>query len=119
MTDDRGRQSAVRTSSPNRWAFFAAAGIPCVALLVFCGVGIHEYWLISTQQIVVLPALTPGTTSAPGVPAARLVPLILGSGVLAGLFAYAFLRGSRRALAGAYLAVVVVIGFAVVRRMFW
>lgn len=105
--------------APNRrnGFFVTAAAIPCAALLIFCGVGIHEWWLISTQQIIVVPTPTPGTTSAPEVPAARLVPLILGSGALAALFGYAWLRGSRRALLGAYLAVGFVIGAALVRRM--
>jgi len=100
-----------------RWAFLAAAAIPCVALLVFCGIGIHEWWLISTKQIVVIPTPMPGATSAPEVPAARLVPLILGSGLLAAMFAYALLRGSRGALICGYLTVCLVIGVTYVRRM--
>lgn len=99
------------------WAFLAAAAIPCAALLVFCGVGIHEWWLISTRQIVVIPPPMPGATSAPEVPAARLVPLILGSGALAAMFAYALLRGSRRVLISAYLAVCLVIGAIQIGRM--
>ena len=100
------------------WAFLAAAAIPCAVLLVFCGVGIHEWWLISTNQIAVIPTPTRGTTSAPEVPAASLLPLILGSGGLAAMFAYALFRGSRGALVGAYLAVGLVIGVTLVRRMF-
>lgn len=103
---------------PNAWLFRAAAAIPCAVLLAFCAVGIHEWWLISTHQIAVIPPVTQGMTSAPEVPAARLVPVILGSGILAAMFAYALWRGSRRALGGAYAAVVLVIGVILVRRMF-
>lgn len=99
------------------WIFLAAAAIPCAVLLVFCGVGIHEWWLISTHQIAVIPTPMRGTTSAPEVPAASLLPLILGSGILAAMFAHALLRGSRRALLGAYLAAGFVIGLILVRRM--
>lgn len=88
-----------------RWAFIAAAAIPCAALLLLCVVGLHEWWLISTGQIVVIPRPVPGTTSAPEVPAARLLPLIVTSGALGAMFAFALLKGSRRALIGAYLAV--------------
>lgn len=101
----------------SRWAFLAAAAVPCVVLLAFCGIGIHEWWLISTHQIAVIPAPKPGAAMAAEVPAARLVPLILGSGTLAALFAYAFLRGSRGALITAYLAVFLLIGVIYVRRM--
>lgn len=101
----------------SHWAFLAAAAIPCVALLLFCGFGIREWWLISTHQIAVIPTPVPGAMSAPEVPAARLVPLILGSGMLAALFAYAFFRGSKRALITAYLAVVLVLGVTYVRRI--
>ena len=99
------------------WAFLAAAAIPCVALLLFCGLGLHEWWLISTKQIVVIPTPTPNVTSAPEVPAARLLPLIIGSGILAAMFAYALLRGSRGALITAYLTVGLLLGVAYVRRM--
>ena len=97
------------------WAFLLAAAIPCVALLVFCGIGIHEWWLISTHQIAVIPTPRPGEGSAPEVPAARLLPMILGSGFLAALFAYAFRHGSGRILASAYLAVFLVLGAAYLR----
>lgn len=92
-----------------RWLFIAAAAVPCAALLVFCGTGIHEWWLISTHQIAVIPTPVRGATSAPEVPATRLLPLILGSATLAALFAYAGLRGSARVLICAYLAVGLVI----------
>lgn len=100
-----------------RWLFVVAAAIPCLALLAFCVIGIHEWWLIGTRQIIVVPTPAPGATSAPEVPAARLVPLILGSGALAAVFAFAWLRGSRRALLGGYLAVGLVIGATLVRRL--
>lgn len=99
----------------NRWAFLLAAGIPCAALLVFCAVGIHEWWLISTHQIAVIPAPRPGDASAPEVPAARLLPLILVSGLAAALFAWAFLRRSGRLLGSAYLAVLLVLLAAYLR----
>lgn len=97
------------------WAFVAAAAIPCAALLLLCVVGLHEWWLISTKQIVVIPTPGPGATSAPEVPAARLVPLIVASGALGAMFAFALLKGSRRALIGAYLAV----GLVMVVTYFW
>lgn len=100
-----------------RWFFLAAAVIPCGVLLLLCGVAIHEWWLISTHQIVVIPAPRPGDASEPEVPAARLLPLILGSGAVASMFAYAVLRDSRRALISAYLVVFMVIGVAFVRHM--
>lgn len=99
------------------WMFRLAAAIPCAVLLSFCAVGIHEWWLISTHQIAVVPPVTRGMTSAPEVPAARLLPLILGSGILAAMFAYALWRGSKRALGSAYVAVGLVIGVTLVRRM--
>lgn len=101
---------------PGRWLFIAAAGVPGLALAAFCAVGIHEWWLISSGQIAVIPTPVPGMKSAPEVPAARLVPLILVSGALAAAFAYALWRGSRRALVGAWVAVALVIAFAVLRR---
>ena len=101
----------------NSWIFLAAAAIPCVLLLVFCSVGIREWWLISTQQIVVIPAPTRGGAAPPGLPASALVPLILGSGALAAMFAYALWRGSRRVLYGAYLALCLVIAAPYVWRM--
>ncbi|MGH8442386.1 MAG: hypothetical protein ACRETF_05730 [Nevskiaceae bacterium] len=101
---------------PTSWLFAAAAAIPCAALLVFCGIGVHEWWLISTRQIAVIPAVTPGTTSAPEVPASSLLPLIFVSAGLAAAFGYAWLRGSRRTLAGAYLALALVIALAVIRK---
>jgi len=100
-----------------RWAFLAAAVIPCMALLLFCGVGIREWWLITSHQIAVVPAPTSGATSAPEVPAASLLPLIFGSGILAAMFAYAFVRESRGTLITAYLAVGLLIGVTYVRRM--
>ena len=102
----------------NSWLFIAAAAIPCVLLLIFCGVGIREWWLIHTQQIVVIPTPRRGDTTAPGLPASALVPLILGSGALAAMFAYAWLRGSRRALYGAYLVLCLVIAAPYVWRLF-
>lgn len=101
-----------------RWLFLAAAAIPCAALLLFCVVGVHEWWLISTRQIAVIPAPMPGATSAPEVPAARLVPLIVASGALGAMFAYALLKGSRRALLGAWLAVGLVMAVAYFWRVF-
>jgi hypothetical protein len=101
----------------NRWIFLAAAAIPCVLLLVFCGVGIREWWLISSQQIVVIPGAMRGGTTPPGLPASALVPLILGSGALAAMFAYALLRGSRRALYCAYLVLCLVIAAPYIWRM--
>ena len=99
------------------WIFFAAAAIPCAALLIFSGIGIHEWWLISTHQIVVIPLPARGAASAPEMTGARLAPLILGSGILAALFAYAFLRGSRGVLICAYLAVGLVIAVPYVVHM--
>jgi hypothetical protein len=99
------------------WLFVVAAGVPAALLLLFCAVGIHEWWLIRTHQIIVTPPLTPGMTTAHTVPASALLPTILGSGALAGLFGYAFVRGSRTILLCAYLAVCLVVAAAVVRRV--
>jgi len=98
----------------NKWLFVAAAAIPCIAALLFCGVGIHEWWLISTKQIAVIPRPHPGDTSMPEVPASSLLPLILGSGALAATFGYALLRGSRKVLAAGYVAVglIAALGYA-------
>lgn len=100
----------------SNWLLVSAAAVPCAALLVFCGIGIHEWWLISTRQIAVIPNVAPGTTSAPEVPAASLLPLIFVSGALAAAFAYAGWRGSRRALGSAYLALALVVLLAVLRK---
>lgn len=101
----------------NSWIFLAAAAIPCVLLLVFCSVAIREWWLISTQQIVVIPAPTRAGPAAPGLPASALVPLILGSGTLAAMFGYALLRGSRRVLYCAYVALCLVVAVPFFWRM--
>jgi hypothetical protein len=100
-----------------RWARRVAAGIPCLALLIFCAVGLQEWWLISTQQIAVVPMPRPGQTSLPEVPATRLVPLILGSGMLAAAFACAIVRDSARILIGAYAALLLVVAFAYLRNV--
>jgi hypothetical protein len=101
----------------NGWIFSAAAGIPCAVLLLLCGVALREWWLISSGQIAVIPAPMPGQHSAVEVPAASLLPLILGSGILAASFAYALLRGSRSVLMCAYLAVFLLIAMPFVRRL--
>jgi len=95
-----------------RWLFVLAAGLPCLALLVFCVIGAQEWWLISTKQIAVIPMPRPGQASAPEVPAARLVPWVLGSAALAITFAYALARRSTRALALGYAALLAVLGAA-------
>lgn len=102
--------------SVRTWPFIALSALPCAAMLAFCGIGAHEWWLISTHQIAVIPTPAPGASSAPEVPAARLVPLILGSGVLAAAFAYAGWSGSRRALLTAWAMLAAVFLAAVVRR---
>lgn len=100
-----------------RWAFLAAAGIPCAALLFFCAVTTYEWWLISSHQIVVTPPPMQGTSSVPEVPASTLLPLIFGSAALAALFAFAGLRTSGRALAAGYLALGLLVVVPLVRRM--
>jgi len=104
-------------ASMKRWAFLGAAALPCALLLAFCGYTIHEWWLISTHQIAVVPAPARGATSVVEVPAARLVPVILGSALLAATFAYALLRGSRWTLLGGYLALGLLILAPLVRRV--
>lgn len=99
-----------------RWLFVLAAALPCLVLVVFCAIGVQEWWLIRTQQIAVIPRPHPGQTSAIAVPAQHLVPWILGSGALALTFAYALLRRSPRALLAGWLAVLLVVGLAVARR---
>ena len=103
--------------SAGRWGFLAAAAVPCAVLLVFCAIGMREWWLIGSGQIVVIPTPAPGSASAPEVPTDRLALVVLGSGALAALFAYALVRGSKRTLVTAWLVVGVLIGAAVVRRM--
>ena len=99
-----------------RWLFVLAAGLPCLVLLVFCAVGAQEWWLISTRQIAVIPMPRPGQATAAEVPAARLVPWVLGSGALALTFAYALLRRSTRALLAGWLVLLAIVGAAVARR---
>jgi len=98
------------------WLFLAAAAIPCIAALLFCGVGIHEWWLIGTKQIAVIPRPHPGDTSMPEVPASSLIPFILGSGALAATFGYALLRGSRKVLIAGYAAVGLIAALAYAAR---
>lgn len=100
-----------------RWAFLAAAVVPCAVLLLFCAVTVHEWWLISTNQIVVTPRPSPGVSSVPEVPAERLLPIIVGSGLLAAGFAFAAWRRSRAGLVSAYLALVLVALLPLLRRM--
>ena len=104
------------TFGARRWLFLAAAVIPCVLLLLFCGVAAHEWWLIATKQIAVIPTPKPGDSFAQEVSAASVVPFILGSGVLAAIFAYAALRGSRKALIAGYAAVGLIAGLAYAAR---
>ena len=99
-----------------RWLLLAAAAIPCVVLLLFCGIAVHEWWLIATNQIAVIPTPRPGASFAQEVSAASVVPFILGSGFLAALFAYAGLRGSRKALIAGYVTVGLIAGLAYAAR---
>lgn len=99
------------------WPFIVAAAIPCALLLLFAAIGLHEWWLISSGQIVVAPMPQPGEASIPEVPASSLLPLILGSAALAGLFGWALLRGSRRALAGGYAFLLLIVAFGFARRL--
>ena len=99
------------------WLFIAAAALPCAVLALFCAYTIHEWWLISSHQIAVIPAPRPGDTSLPEVPASRLLPFVFGSGVLAALFAFALLRNSMRALVAGYAGLLLVVGQAVVRHL--
>ena len=108
---------AVTTQGAARsWLFLAAAAIPCVVLLLFCGVAAHEWWLIATKQIAVIPTPRPGDTFAQEVSASSVVPFILGSGFLAATFAYAALRGSSKALVAGYAAVGLIAGLAYAAR---
>ena len=100
-----------------RWSIVVAAALPGLALAAFCLVAAHESWLIATHQIAVIPKPVPGMTSAPEVPAARLLPLILGSGALAGVFAYAALKPSKKALLYGYLALALVAGIPYALRL--
>ena len=95
---------------PRSWLFIAGAAIPCLAALLFCGVGIHEWWLIATQQIAVIPAPKPGVSEAQEVRASTLLPFIAGSAALAAMFGYALLRGSRKVLVAGYVAVAAIAG---------
>jgi hypothetical protein len=96
-------------TTSSRWAFRAAAAIPCVVLLAFCGFAIHEWWLIHSHQIVITPVPRPGQNSVPEMPAARLLPFIVGSALLAATFAYAVVRSSKAALVGGYVAIALLI----------
>ena len=103
--------------SAKRWTFLAAAIVPCAILALFCAVTVHEWWLISTNQIVVTPRPTPGVSSVPEVPAERLLPMIVGSGLLAAGFAFAAWRQSKAALISAYLALALVALLPLLRRL--
>lgn len=111
-TDAKALLPPVAQGKARRWLFLAAAAIPCVVLLAFCGIAVHEWWLIATKQIAVIPTPRPGTTFAQEVSAASVVPFILGSGFLAAIFAWAGLRGSSKALIAAYAAVGLIAGLA-------
>lgn len=100
---------------PHGWLFSLAAALPCLALLLLAGVGLHEWWLIATNQIAVVPMPKAGDAVAVEVPASRVLALVLGSGALAATFGYALLRGSRKALVGGYVAVLLVAGVAWLR----
>jgi hypothetical protein len=102
----------------SHWIFLGAAGVPCVVLLVFFGTAVYEWWLISSGQIAVIPRPMRGQSSVPEMPAASLLPLILGSAMLAALFAFAWLRRSKAALATGYLIALLLIAAPLVRRMF-
>lgn len=97
-------------AASRRWTFIAAAAIPCGVLLLFCVAGAREWWLITTGQILVIPAAMAGSSAPHEVPAARLVPWILGSGALAAAFAQALWRDSRRLLLAAYLVTGLALG---------
>jgi hypothetical protein len=104
------------TAPVNRsWPFTLAAAIPAGVLLLYCAVGLHEWWLIASGQIAVIPAPKPGDTSMPEVPAASLLPLIFVAGAMAAGFIWAWLRGSRRILQGSYLALLGLIALAMAR----
>lgn len=97
------------------WPFIAAAAIPGAAALLFCGTGIREWWLIRTHQIVVIPTPHRGDTSLPEMPASNALPLVAFSGLVTVLFAYALLRGSKKALISGYLIVGLVAALAWLR----
>ena len=106
------------TDSARSWAFIAAAAVPCLAALLFFVVGAHEWWLISTNQIAVIPAPRPGQAAeSVEVSASSLLPLVLGSGALAATFGYALLRRSRRVLVAGYAIVAVIAGLAFFSRV--
>lgn len=98
------------------WSFTFAAALPCLALLLFAGIGLHEWWLIATNQIAVVPMPRPGDAVAPEVPASRVMLLVAGTLALAATFGYALWKGSRKALAGGYFALLLVVGLAVLKR---
>lgn len=93
-------------SRAGRIAFVVAAGLPALALLAFAAIGVHEWWLIHTHQITVIPRPVPGQSSVPNMPASNALILAAASAAFAGLFAYAWLRRSRLALAGGWLLLV-------------
>lgn len=95
--------------------FIAAAALPCVVMVLFCVLTIHEWWLIASEQVAVIPSLKPGQSSAEQVPASRLLPFAFVSGALAAVFAWAIVRNSRRALVGGYVAILLIVGQAWLR----
>jgi hypothetical protein len=107
----------MRLRPSHGWWFSLAAALPCLVLLAFAGIGLHEWWLIVTNQIAVVPMPKAGDAVAVEVPASRVLPLVLGSGALAAAFGYALLRGSRKVLGGAYAALALVIGAAAARHL--
>ena len=86
-------------------------------LLLLAGTGLHEWWLILTNQIAVVPMPKSGDAVAVEVPASRVLALVLGSGALAAAFGYALLRGSKKALIGGYAALALVIAAAWLRQV--
>jgi hypothetical protein len=97
------------------WPLRLAAALPCVVLLGFCGIGIHEWWLIVSHQAVVIPVPVPGQKWAEELPATSLLPFILGGAALAAVFAYAAIRLSKRALIWGYVALLIVASLPLIR----
>ena len=98
-----------------RWLFVLAAGIPCVVFFIILCVGVHEWYLVATHQVVVIPRPQKGDVSVPNMPASDLYPWIFVSGALTAAFAYALMRNSTRILKAGWLLVLAIVAQAWIR----
>lgn len=98
-----------------RRLFLVAAAIPAVLFLGIFLFGLNDWYMITTHQLVVIPRPLKGQTSVPNMPASDLYPWIIATGTLTATFGYALWRRSKRALAGGYFLIFVIVAQAWIR----